>query len=396
MTKLIVIDNTPIWEAAFSQLRDHLARIDLLEDQIARFPEDQHQFDLWCATNFRFQNSELSALNRQLLELEVLRDQAQLIYEFEQISYADAYRKAQREEVTRSSGTPSERDSIDAARSERSIFVRNKEREQREAERVNTSSAGESGWQDPDLTRLARLTDSQLREELSDYDFALKKLQALHSEPSGVARSNFFLRIFYLLEVSSQEKVVRAFKKIGGNHLVNELFEMKMESEFAKRNFPFEEIVEPPPGSGENLRRAYYRLAKLLHPDRHAYDDQLTEWRAGLWVRAQQAHRRSDVKELEDLFVVYNLRIKNFRVLAFADIDRSFELLNREIRGLQSEVHLLSKSPAWGFSQKRGHSALKNKIERQIRKEQEVVRTKIRKLEAQKSLSEALLRDGQR
>jgi hypothetical protein len=143
----------------------------------------------------------------------------------------------------------------------------------------------------------------------------------------------------------------------------------------------------------EALRRIYLRLVRALHPDLHASKVETVSWRSRMWLRGQEAFRRRDLAELENLFLLCQLRDRNFRALTLSDIRNSRSWLMKELKRLQQQAKHFKKSPAWGFSHRQKHVAIQRQMKRQMEREREGVLREISQLEEKRSLMEYLSKD---
>ncbi len=85
------------------------------------------------------------------------------------------------------------------------------------------------------------------------------------------------------------------------------------------------------PAKVETFKLLYRQLARKLHPDMNA-SDQESDWRKSMWLRVQQAYKIEDKKEMTKLFHLVLLRNSDGNPCASANFKSPRLALRRDQR----------------------------------------------------------------
>lgn len=372
-TSLIVIDNAPIWALAFARLEKVRFNIDLLEDRLAAFSTEQEHFDAWSEATFKNRREEIADLYERLRHLESLHRWALKVSNTENVSFERAYQMMLEEDRAYARGDAAQRKEIENRRRERDTDRRAEEaRAEREADEDKQGRVL--------LDMVVGMDERELRQWLQNPDFAFNILLSILRANFLDDKLTFFVRVFDATTVLVREEIAEPFESTTGRRLEDVVDEMRTRLE--NRDRAPEEKKES--GDAEPLRRAYLRLVRVLHPDHHS-DAEGAVWRAKLWNRGQDAYRRQDRTELENLLVWYHLRTRNTEALTFSDIRQNHSWLKQELKQLQRQTKALKNSPAWNFSNRSDRDITRRNLEGQFDDERSQILSKIKELEGQRN-----------
>jgi hypothetical protein len=112
------------------------------------------------------------------------------------------------------------------------------------------------------------------------------------------------------------------------------------------------------------LKSIYRQLVRRLHPDSRAEEGEGVD---AIWHEVQDAYAKGDLARLERLFAVTEAASGTLpEGAAFSAMYEALRELRRSIRALLQSLAGAKKDPAWNFSRADDHSALHQRISRQL------------------------------
>lgn len=106
--------------------------------------------------------------------------------------------------------------------------------------------------------------------------------------------------------------------------------------EYANALFYFKHLETPERTA--DLRKAYCRLAKKLHPD---VNPGHSEWHAQLWLRVLEAYEAGDLEQLLAFELIYKEELSMETVVDETTAASRAEILRLSIRSLESEIKMI-------------------------------------------------------
>jgi hypothetical protein len=367
---LIRIDDKKIRREAFAAAQKLLRKLETLESHVRIFEShDQRQFLDWQEVTFRSQRAQLERLQEQLERLRDTHTRIVVLATLADLPFETAARQIFEEEQQFEHGTANVRESIHTKWEERLRLaeLQQAEIDRKERERLNRRRAREERQRDEEdaeqrriLESVAQLSDEELFESCQSPRRANDWLWRSLWEARQTGDAELFFRVWDSTHPKLQKTFARDFHKSFGLDFTDVAAGMRAAQDEIRQN------KEAPASRFEKLKLLYRQLVRRLHPDLRT--EEMTAWQKSAWMRAQEAYRNKDLKEIEKLLQLIFLRSGDLNSLQLSEIVASKEWLLGELAQLEASVRGMKRSAAWGFSRRKDYAPVRRKVERQLEK----------------------------
>lgn len=411
MRELLIIDDMKIRREAFAEANKLLRKLDQLESSLESFhAKDQRLFNSWYELTFRDFRARIDSLRAEHEKLIRFHRWIAALVNMRDLTPAEAVRILKQEEKEYAQGSEAKRKKIDELRRVREDFV-NRESRQGFSEdffrddddpfEENDNPRRRDTASDLEFERIRTLSDDEIREACADQEGAEDLLGKTVFHAESFDELELFLRIWDLTDREIQEGFKHKFARRSGQEFDDFLDGIREDIEDRKQfraraRAEHEERMRrgntkyrrrPSPGKVasadpvriEETKILYRRLVRRLHPDLQAGRGQ-SLWQRKVWDRVQKAYADDNRPELDRLWRLVLIRDMDLNALTVSEIHTGRLALASELRLLEEETSGLKKLPAWRFSTKKDHEALRRKLEKNFENEFEKIRTDIRKL----------------
>lgn len=417
---LLVIDDRPIREQAYSEAKKLINKIDNIEEKIENFRNhDQKLFSDWFNLTFRNKLKKIEDLQLEYANLSRFHNWVVATSKIKKISIFLAYKKMKEEENSYQSGGDEVRKQIEKSRAERDKYICDEiEREERKMygdddfgfdefdgknneESANTNdnentnddestdesqfTANRTEAQERELLRIKNMTDKKIIKLCRNRDNALAMLATALALAQTPEEYKIFLRVWENCPHKYQAVFAKEFFSKIGIQLSVVIKDMRLKIEDFDQaenqteedsNFNSNEDFQQDyvsRGSGrikinaqeeEVLKILYRKIVRLLHPDMQQPESQLFPWQKKLWVSVQFAYKECDISKLNFFYRVALLRLKELKSLTLSEIQTSRLWLKDELKILERETKQIRNLPAWGFSKKKNYDSVSKRIEK--------------------------------
>jgi hypothetical protein len=138
---------------------------------------------------------------------------------------------------------------------------------------------------------------------------------------------------------------------------------------------------QPPQPEQNRLKELYRLLVRRLHPDTQSENDTAV---SALWHEVQEAYGHGNVDRLEMLLALTDVQANTTGDHTSLSQMRSvLTELRRAFNELQRNLRLAKNDPAWDFCRGSNHSALENRISRELKAQLLRLETRERQLDAE-------------
>lgn len=443
--EVLVVDNAPLRQRSFQAAQKIIEKIERLEEKIRRFHStDQKLFNEWLEVTFRSHRATHEKAQNHYIELARFHNWVVATAKQLKIEMHTAYRLMCEEQIRWNNGNEAQRRQIDLEREKREAYIR---------EQSRARYTGDSGFEtdyeeDPEnrgieglsetldhleeiilgneaepldnaedrIRRLQNLSDECLEMYLSMHDtgFMLFDISMTWGDAHG--DYSFFKRIWNLLKPTQKDYISKVYTSMTETPIEDLLQYLglspdwhadedseKSEEEdedpisfedpsegFAPR---VEKVQRQNAANDEKLKLTFRKLMRKLHPDVHAAtsdDGSLPPWARRMWVLVQKAYGDKNIKALERLLKLTQIRMNALDELAISEIAEAKHWLLKDLEDLEDESKDLRNSMAWGFSGKKKYDSLKKRIESDFNRNLRTVMEEIAELEQQNQLLEIL------
>ncbi len=314
-TEIVLLDQVPLRKKAAAECTKEMARLERLRAEWARFEkEDQPLFARWMAHQF-------GELLTQLREGEqAVREKMNLIEEVELfvlMGYARNHRAAYKMAMERRAAPPDE------------------------------SGNGDADWREEEPDPFEGFTGAGLHGE--DEELLFNEYLEIHMDlfAEDISKAEY-KRLFAKFKKEVLGQTPPPPPKKGG-----------------KQTAVPKAVKAESPGVSR-LKDIYRQLVRRLHPDART---DAKDGVGALWHEVQEAYAKGDLERLERLFALSEVTAGGVTGTSLSQMGAALQELRRSIQAMLRSLSGAKKDIAWKFSEAPEHSALKVRMDRDLRTE---------------------------
>ena len=147
------------------------------------------------------------------------------------------------------------------------------------------------------------------------------------------------------------------------------------------------------------VKSLFRKIVRRIHPDHLDLEENknLKSWFQIIWKNVAEAHEKSDLKKLTQLYHKTVLALKDYDELSVSELKAAAESLEGEFDELLDQHSTLKDSPAWNFSKIKNYDKLAKEQSKPYRQQQRLIDEEIETIKDQRAEIERiarLMKDG--
>ena len=230
--------------------------------------------------------------------------------------------------------------------------------------------------------------DQKIKKTLANKESGYEFLQEAFYIGTKCSNIKFILRIWDLAPKAFQAKMAKQFLSDTGTSFYSMIDDFRQAAD-EMHDSQKEDIDEGEDGDNSNfsyagqkksksanlhaddekrLKLLYRQLARKIHPDIQNLniEDNVQSWMKSTWERLQRAYQEKNLTEMEKIYGLTLLRLKDLQGLSFLEMNQCQEWLLEDFKNIEKHSKHLAHMPAWGFSAKKNYDSLRKKIKKEI------------------------------
>lgn len=401
---VVWIDDTPLRLEMYRQAEKIIKKIEKLETKIANFySQDQRRYENWFNLTFREQISHQESVQQKYRNLCRFHNRLLAWAEKEGCEAHEVYQRLVDLEAKLLSCDDKGREQIEKFYFELDHFAEIKMKESLADEIFGSNFPFDDDDDELDFTNdqeyqqlltIQKWDDKKIKKLLADSSTGYDFLSEAFYLGTQYLRPHFILRIWDLAPRPLQVKMAKQFSADTGASLYSMIDDFRSaveamssdqesdaaddesdeEVENCKADFGYAvqknaKLAKLPLEDDQRLKLLYRQLARKIHPDAQGSnsDGKEQNWMKTTWERLQKSYQEKNLTEMEKIFGLTMLRLKDMQGLSYSEMDQCQAWLREDFRSIERQSKHLVSLPAWGFSTKKNFDGLTKKVNKEIR-----------------------------